>query len=80
MCFVRIHLVEEAAHPVLRTLLRAAPGFHRDIAVVNAGLHYGVGDPGYRCAARGRTCHVPLLCWRDHTFSSGAKSARMFLC
>jgi hypothetical protein len=45
--------VEEAAHPVLRTLLRAAPGFHRDIAVVNAGLHYGVGDPGYRCAHRG---------------------------
>ena len=53
VCFVRIHLVEEAAHPVLRTLQRAVPHFHRDIAVVNAGLHYGVGDPGYRCAASG---------------------------
>lgn len=48
VCFVRIHKVEEAAHPVLRVLQRAVPNFHRDIAVVNAGLHYGIGDPGYR--------------------------------
>lgn len=48
VCFVRIHKVEEAAHPVLRVLQRAVPNFHRDIAVVNAGLHYGVGDPGYK--------------------------------
>ena len=48
VCFIRIHKVEEAAHPVLRTLQRTVPDFHRDIAIVNAGLHYGVGDPGYR--------------------------------
>ena len=50
LCFIRIHKIEEAAHPVLRVLKRAVPNFHRDIAVVNAGLHYGVGDPAYRRA------------------------------
>lgn len=48
VCYIRIHKIEEAAHPVLRVLKRAVPNFHRDIAVVNAGLHYGVGDPAYR--------------------------------
>ena len=51
LCFIRIHKIEEAAHPVLRVLKRAVPNFHRDIAIVNAGLHYGVGDPAYRCVA-----------------------------
>lgn len=51
MCYIRIHKIEEAAHPVLRVLKRAVPDFQRDIAVVNAGLHYGVGDPAYKCAA-----------------------------
>ena len=51
LCFIRIHKIEEAAHPVLRVLKRAVPNFHRDVAIVNAGLHYGVGDPAYRCAA-----------------------------
>ena len=54
LCFIRIHKVEEAAHPVLRVLKRAVPNFHRDIAVVNAGLHYGVGDPAYRWVAQGK--------------------------
>jgi hypothetical protein len=66
-CFVRIHKVEEAAHPVLRALKRTVPDFHRDIAVVNAGLHYGVGDPAYRWAggqAQLRSYHAlrSMLC------------------
>ncbi len=47
MCYARVHLVEEIAHPVLRTIKRELPGAKRDIAVVNAGLHYGIGDPKY---------------------------------
>lgn len=58
LCFIRIHKIEEAAHPVLRVLKRAVPNFHRDIAIVNAGLHYGVGDPAYRCAALAFTDEV----------------------
>ena len=65
LCFIRIHKIEEAAHPVLRVLKRAVPNFHRDIAIVNAGLHYGVGDPAYRCAApafrKGRDWAKPWL-------------------
>lgn len=56
VCFVRIHKVEEAAHPVLRVLKRSVPDFHRDIVIVNAGLHYGVGDPGYRCISAPKIC------------------------
>ncbi len=65
MCFVRIHKVEEAAHPVLRVLKRTVPNFHRDIAIVNAGLHYGVGDPGYRYVSHSgyliKNCTCPQL-------------------
>ena len=42
VCFVRAHLVEEIAHPVLRVIKNNVPGARRDIAVINAGLHYGV--------------------------------------
>jgi hypothetical protein len=54
--------VEEAAHPVLRTLQRTVPDFQRDIAVVNAGLHYGVGDPGYRRARQPCALHQSRIC------------------
>ena len=43
MCYVRTHLVEEIAHPVLRVIKREVPDARRDVAVVNAGLHYGIG-------------------------------------
>jgi hypothetical protein len=42
VCFVRVHLVEEIAHPVLRVIKNDVPGARRDIAVINSGLHYGV--------------------------------------
>lgn len=42
VCFVRVHLVEEIAHPVLRVIKNNVPGARRDIAVINSGLHYGV--------------------------------------
>ncbi|CAL8460652.1 g182 [Coccomyxa elongata] len=47
VCYVRVHLVEEIAHPVLRVIKREAHGANRDIAVINSGLHYGIGDPKY---------------------------------
>lgn len=47
MCYARVHLVEEIAHPVLRVIKRDVPGARRDIAVINSGLHYGIGDPKY---------------------------------
>ena len=47
VCYVRVHLVEEIAHPVLRVIKRDVPSGNRDIAVVNSGLHYGIGDPKY---------------------------------
>ena len=66
LCFIRIHKIEEAAHPVLRVLKRTVPNFHRDIAIVNAGLHYGVGDPAYRCATLAfeeqAWCEGSMLC------------------
>lgn len=63
MCYVRIHRIEEAAHPVLRVLKRAIPNFKRDVVVVNAGLHYGVGEPAYRRAAIMKSVHaVCILC------------------
>ena len=58
MCYVRIHRIEEAAHPVLRVLKRAVPNFKRDVVVVNAGLHYGVGEPAYRRAAIMNSMHM----------------------
>ena len=63
VCYVRIHRIEEAAHPVLRVLKRAVPNFKRDVVVVNAGLHYGVGEPAYRRAAIMNLMHtVCSLC------------------
>ena len=61
MCFIRIHRIEEAAHPVLRVLKRAVPNFKRDVVVVNAGLHYGVREPAYRRAASMHAVHVVCI-------------------
>ena len=72
MCYVRTHLVEEIAHPVLRVIKREVKDARRDIAVINAGLHYGIGDPAYDAGfaflKKFITEHreeLPLILWKD---------------
>ena len=72
VCYVRAHLVEEVAHPVLRVIKREVPGAARDIAVINVGLHYGVGDPKYeegfgflKDFIREHREELPQLLWKD---------------
>lgn len=72
VCFVRVHLVEEIAHPVLRVIKRDVPNARRDIAVINAGLHYGIGDPKYeqgfdflKTFIREHKEELPHIIWKD---------------
>jgi hypothetical protein len=72
VCYVRVHLVEEIAHPVLRVIKREVPDAKRDIAVLNAGLHYGVGDPKYeegfaflKDFVAEHRAELPRLIWKD---------------
>ena len=72
VCFVRVHLVEEIAHPVLRVIKRDVPNAKRDIAVINAGLHYGIGDPKYeqgftflKTFIREHKEELPHIIWKD---------------
>ena len=43
VCNIRINKADELAYPALRVLHSKVQNLHRDIAVVNAGLHYGIG-------------------------------------
>lgn len=72
VCFVRVHLVEEIAHPVLRVIKRDVPNAKRDIAVINSGLHYGVWDGKYdagfdflKTFIREHREDLPHIIWKD---------------
>ena len=73
MCNIRINKADELAFPALRVLLSKAKDLQRDIAVVNAGLHYGIGQTDlYTADLKFFTDYVaehkdelPVLIWKD---------------
>ena len=73
VCSVRVTYASDLAHPALRVLQRQVPNLHRDIAVVSAGLHYGINaNEQYTADLRYFTEYaveqrdaLPLLIWKD---------------
>ena len=73
VCNIRINKADELAAPALRVLQAHAPDLARDIAIVNAGLHYGInGAEGYVADLEFFTDYVkenrdalPHLIWKD---------------
>ena len=72
MCHALVHGVEDIAHPALRVIKREAPDARRDIALINVGLHYRVGDPKYeegfaflKAFIRQHREELPQLLWKD---------------
>ena len=49
VCNIRINKADELAAPALRVLQAHAPDLARDIAIVNAGLHYGSLTQAVNC-------------------------------
>ena len=73
MCNIRINKADELANPALRVLHSQAEKLQRDIAIVNAGLHYGIGGTEAYTADLEFFTHfveehredLPTLIWKD---------------
>lgn len=73
MCNIRINKADELAFPALRVLHSKVQNLHRDIAIVNAGLHYGIGGTQkytedlqfFLDFVTEHKDDLPLLIWKD---------------
>ena len=73
MCNIRINKADELANPALRVLHSNGERLHRDIAILNAGLHYGINaNEQYTADLAFFTRYVeehredlPTLIWKD---------------